>query len=706
MDWQRWHRFTRGAILAVFALLPNLAPAQDVTPGRMITLRGTVDSSLVQRVNSAVRDAAQSGAQVIIFDIQVGQSEFGACYDLANSIAQIGGSIRRTVGYISKPLTGNGVLIALACDEIVLADKATIGDVEVAGDLKTREKAMFESIAIEKGHGKWIAAGLADKSLKLFEVETTNGKSIKTADELREFEKNARVLKKDVIKEGGQPWVLSAELAQRLGLVRLVKDSRKDVALAYGLSEQAAAEDSTFKEAIHPFILKIDGAISQRTLQAVQRRLQDAEKQGSTLLFVEVDSMSGDLVAASSLMNMLDRWPGRKVAWVPNNVTGPATLLLFGCDELVVGPQAVIGDFVLEGTDGSSAASLAEGAVEAARESKLPEAIVRGIVNRDEAVWEVRNKENASLRAFRTETELTAEGEATPWEKVRSVKERGSVMKVEGGEQARALDLAVAVVDSQSKLLSTYAIEGPVPVLQPTWVDDLVNGLTSPGATVFLIAVGLTCLYLEFQMAGFGVAGLLSALCFVLFFWSRFLSETANSLEIVMFLMGLVLVSLEIFVFPGFGIAGITGVLLIFASIILASQSFPWPTTESETRILMANMVHLFLSMAIFIGGAVVIARFFPSLPMFNRMVLPPPGSAADQAFNEDGEELPLTPYDDLLGDVGVTMSPLRPVGRMKLGNRYFDVITNGEFVEPGRRVEVVEVHPNRIVVRAIADIS
>lgn len=701
MDRNRWHLCTTWALFVAICVLAAPAVSAEPTSGRMLTLRGTIDSSLVQRVNAAVRDAARSGVEIIIFDIQVGQSEFGACYDLANSIAQIGGSVRRTVAYISKPLTGNAVLVALACDEIVLAGKASIGDVEAAGDLKPREKAMFESIAIEKGHGKWIAAGLADKSLRLYEVETPNGKSIKEADELAEFEKNTRVLRKDVIKEGGQRWVLSSELAQRLGLVQLVKDSRSDVAVAYGLSEQAAAEDSTFKEATHPFILRIEGAIGPRLLQAVQRRLQDAERQGSTLLFVEIDSNGGDLVVASSLMNTLDQWPGRKVAWVPNNATGQAILLLFGCDEVVVGPKAVIGSFVLDGRERESAHTLADGAAEAARESKIPEAIVRGMVNSSEEVWEVRNKENGAIRSFRTAEQLEAEGEAGPWEKVRTVKERGDVMKVDGGDQARSLDLAVAVIDGQPQLLSTYAIQGPVPVLKPTWVDDLVNGLTSPGATVFLLAVGLTCLYLEFQMAGFGVAGLLSAVCFVLFFWSRFLSNTANSLEIVMFILGLFLVAIEIFVLPGFGIAGITGVLLIFASIILASQSFPWPTTESETRILMGNVVQLVLSMAIFIGGAVVIARFFPSLPMFNRMVLPPPGEMADGGFPSDGEEAPLTPYDNILGDIGVASSPLRPVGRMKLGNQYFDVITNGEFVEAGRRIEVVEVHPNRIVVRA-----
>jgi membrane-bound serine protease (ClpP class) len=673
------------------------AGAEESTSGRFITLRGAVDSAMVQRTLAAIRDVQQSKATILLCDLQLGQSEFGSCYDLANALAQVGGSVQRTVAYVSKPLAGNAILVALACDEIVLAPGASIGPVSADADLKPREKSVFESIAMEKGHGKWIATGLADRSTRLVEVDTPAGKGIKTGEELAEFEKNVEILRRETIKEAGSAWILSPEVAQRIGLARLVLESRREVAMAYELPEQVAAEDQTFKEAAKPARLRIDGPIHQRAYVAMRRRLSEAESRDSTILFVEIDSTGGEVSAAASLMEAIERFPGYKVAYVPKSATGAATLLLFACDELVVGPDAVIGDFPAEGDAGP----LAEAAVQSARDSKFPQAIVRGMVDPAQEVVVVKQKNNPALRGYRTTEELSDPEIAKDWEVDRVVKKTGEPWIVRGAPAARDIDLAVGSADSFETLGGMYNVAGSVRPLEATWVDSLVDGLTSPGVTVFLLVLGLTCLYIEFQMPGFGIAGLLSALCFVLFFWSRFLSETANSLEIVMFIVGLILLSLELFVFPGFGFIGLTGIGLLLASLILASQSFPWPTSESERQILLGNILQVAGSLVLFTMVAVAIARFFPSLPMFQRMMLQPPGTQAEEWTEEDFAHS-ASPADALLGQVGVASSHLRPAGRMLLGGRYWDVMTAGEFIEPGRQVEIVEVYSNRIVVRGV----
>jgi membrane-bound serine protease (ClpP class) len=237
--------------------------------------------------------------------------------------------------------------------------------------------------------------------------------------------------------------------------------------------------------------------------------------------------------------------------------------------------------------------------------------------------------------------------------------------------------------------------------LQPTWVDGLLASLTTPGATVFLLVVGLTCLYIEFQMPGFGVAGLLAAVCFVLFFWARFLSETANSLELVMFLLGVIFLAIELFVLPGFGVTGVAGICLMLASLVLASQTFVIPSTETETLELAGNLAQIFGSMIAFFALAVVLAKFFPHIPVFGRMMLPPPGEADDGVDRPLFEEEAEFAESALVGAVGIAASPLRPAGRMKLDDRYYDVLTLGEFIESGSAIEVIEALPSRIVVRA-----
>ena len=113
--------------------------------------------------------------------------------------------------------------------------------------------------------------------------------------------------------------------------------------------------------------------------------------------------------------------------------------------------------------------------------------------------------------------------------------------------------------------------------------------LKSPGATFLLFMVGLICVYLEvYTMTGF--FGIGAALCFAVFFWSRFLGGTAGWLEVVLFIFGVGLIALEIFVIPGFGIFGITGGLAVVFSIILASQTFVIPTTGEQLTQLSKTM--------------------------------------------------------------------------------------------------------------------
>ena len=158
----------------------------------------------------------------------------------------------------------------------------------------------------------------------------------------------------------------------------------------------------------------------------------------------------------------------------------------------------------------------------------------------------------------------------------------------------------------------------------PTWVDGLVTTLNDPFVSWVLLFIGVFMLILEIKMPGVGLPAITSALAFLLFFWSRYLSGTADQLEILLFLVGLICLGLELFVFPGFGVFGMSGFLLIVVSIVMASHTFVWPTQEYEYRQMAGT---LFQVIAVMVGvgvGAALVGRYLPSLPVFNRMVLKP----------------------------------------------------------------------------------
>lgn len=702
----RWLAFATVTAMVLLSTLSAAAQDEDEEKrsGALISIRGAIDTGSKYRILNAARAAARNGDQILIFDLQAANSDFDACYGLANEISRLGGSVERTVAFVSQPLVGHAVLIALACDEIVMADDARIGDVyrdRLDASTLTEETA-YKDIASRKGHSVWLALGMVDKNLRLFEVTTPTGKLILPEDQLETFAKDAKILEKKGIKEAGERLFLSAEEAQRYNLIRLIANDRAAVVGAYRLPESVLAEDKLLDEAVRPVLLKLEGTIDGRMHQYVLRRIKQARDLGSNLVFVEVDSTTGDETAANNIAIALKEWPeAKKVAWVKNHATGPAVLVLFGCDELMMGPAAVVGDFAVDNATDDDYRALADNAVSVAEGSKFPLALVRGVIDPNVAVFQVRNRDSPALTSFKTSEELEQPEIREMWIDPKPIKEVAVRLTMDG-TKAESLDFASGIVGTQDELTSRYDVGGQVIVLQPGWVDALVDGLTSVGGTVFLLVVGMFCLYIEFQIPGFGVAGLVSAICFVLFFWSRYLSETANSLEITMFLLGITFIAVELFVVPGFTITGMAGVALLFGSLLLASQSFALPTTESERRQLMTNGVVLLSSFVLFIGAAVTLGRFFPRVPMFSRLILAPPGEAApDEDLFADGEGHEPSPYQALLGRQGVAASPLRPAGRMLFDERYFDVVTRGEFIDTGAPVRVVAVFQNRIVVEA-----
>jgi membrane-bound serine protease (ClpP class) len=203
-------------------------------------------------------------------------------------------------------------------------------------------------------------------------------------------------------------------------------------------------------------------------------------------------------------------------------------------------------------------------------------------------------------------------------------------------------------------------------------------------------------LYIEFMAPGISVGGLTAGLCFSLFFWSRFLGGTAGWLEVVLFLAGLVFLAAELFVIPGFGVAGLTGILLLIVSLLMASQHHVLPSTGQDLSTLITSLAVIVVSFIVVVAAAFGMSRYFGTIPILNRFALAPPqptDQAEDRETGEDAIEV---------GKIGVANTPLRPAGVVRFGERYVDVLTEGGFVDKGDEVKVVKMTGNRVIVRPV----
>jgi membrane-bound ClpP family serine protease len=208
---------------------------------------------------------------------------------------------------------------------------------------------------------------------------------------------------------------------------------------------------------------------------------------------------------------------------------------------------------------------------------------------------------------------------------------------------------------------------------------------------------------LELKMPGLGLPGVVAALCFVVFFWAHYNNEAAGItlLAVLLFILGLVLIGLEVFMLPGSAVFGISGVVLLVSSLTLVTIDH-WPQTTNEWVGLGSWVGAFALSLGGAVVSALVLAWYLPHLPYVNRLILKPPGEAVDEDGVPEPGPAPAQTYAALLGAIGVAATPLRPAGKVQFGDQFVDVVAESGYVEPGTRVQVVEIEGMRVVVKEI----
>ena len=173
------------------------------------------------------------------------------------------------------------------------------------------------------------------------------------------------------------------------------------------------------------------------------------------------------------------------------------------------------------------------------------------------------------------------------------------------------------------------------------FLDALGEFLRNPWTRLVLIMMGVTCLFLELKMPGVSLPGVIAAICFVLFFWSHSqLYGQMTVLFLLLFLLGIVLLLVEIFVIPGFGVCGIAGIILVVGSLGRAAYGH-WPQTPEEWMGYGRNLGPLGLMMLGSLVLALLLARYLPNIPVANRLLLKP---LVEENGESSEESMPLAP--------------------------------------------------------------
>ena len=454
-------------------------------------------------------------------------------------------------------------------------------------------------------------------------------------------------------------------------------------------------------------VIQAQGEIGAFFREYVFSRIEIAREKQAKLIIIQIDSPGGRAMESLEVANYLQSidW-AKTVAYIPREALSGAAFVALACDEIVMHPNARLGDAgaifldefgMFQFADQKIVSNIATELRHIAEKKGRPGALAEAMVDKNLEVFLVRNRETQEER-FLSDAELKSLPDAKQWEKGPLVLESQKERFLEViGQRAVDLRLASAIVRDAAELKDYLGLKKMPVVLKYTWVDTFVVILNWWPITVLLFVFGLLCLYLELSAPGIGLPGITAMLCFMLFFWSRFLGGTADWFEVLLFLAGIICVGLEVFVTTGTLVAGLTGFLLILASLVMASQSQWIPSSRVEYQELAVNLGSILGAGVVFMFLVAVLGRNVRSLPVFNRVMLQPPDTSAMETQSAPSQQLGLA-----LGSRGKAHTALRPSGKALFSGQIIEVVADGSIIPPGHAVEVVELKGMVIVVREV----
>jgi membrane-bound serine protease (ClpP class) len=209
------------------------------------------------------------------------------------------------------------------------------------------------------------------------------------------------------------------------------------------------------------------------------------------------------------------------------------------------------------------------------------------------------------------------------------------------------------------------------------------------------MSIGVLGILIELYQPGFGLPGILGISCLIIFFTGHLVVNLAGWEEVLLFVLGVGLLAVELFVTPGFGVLGVLGVGAILVSLVLALTSLPIDVSFSTGNLsgaLARVFTSLFVAVALFFAALTIL----PRTRIGGKLVL----KAAIANTSSGGREGAVVEEVVASGLSGVAESFLRPAGIARFGDKRVDVVSEGDFIEKGESVIIVRTHGNRVIVK------
>lgn len=441
-----------------------------------------------------------------------------------------------------------------------------------------------------------------------------------------------------------------------------------------------AQSNSLIKDTIinNAVIVKLDlkSQINHSARRATNLAFELVEEKNADALIIEMNTPGGLLNEADSIRTKLMNAKFPVFVLIKPNAASAGALISIACTKIYMSNGSTIG-----------AATVVTQSAEA-----LPDkyqSYMRGMMR---STAESRGRDPKIAEAM-VDQELEVEG----------VSEKGHVLTLTRTE-ALKLGFCDGKAESIEEVLEQEGYKN-YEIIKPKFsgIDKTLNFLTNPFFHGILILVILAGLYYELQSPGIGFPLILAVIAALLYFAPLYIEQLAASWEILIFVVGILLIMLEIFVIPGFGVAGILGLILLLSGLILALVDniyfdFTFVNPKELIKALSIVTTSFFCGVVLIFatGGSVLKSK------AFQRLVLTDTLSKTNYRSNLSNTQTVSEKEQSVAGKSGIVYTNMSPSGKVIIENEIYSAITEGEYIAKNSKIIVLKDMGNKVIVREL----
>ena len=438
------------------------------------------------------------------------------------------------------------------------------------------------------------------------------------------------------------------------------------VLIAIACTLGALAVPGTVQNESTVYRVPVTGEIELGLAPYIQRAVKEAAEVGAAALILDIDTPGGRVDAAEIISDALTDSEVPVYSLVNRRAYSAGALIALSTSRIYMRPASVIG--AATPVDGTG--------------TKAPEKIVSAMRSQMRALAESNGLE-PEVAAAMVDEDIEIDG----------VVESGKLLTLTT-EEAVEIGYAEAIEDLDALLVELGHEGATVVTLELNWAERLVRFFSSSLVSPFLLSLGFLGLLIEIRTPTFGLAGTMGLISLGLFFGSNMIVGLAGLEDVLIVGAGLVLLGIEAFVVPGFGIFGVAGVVAILTGLYMSLLG-NIPTMPDFTR---AAWV-LTSSTLLLIGSAWALIRTLPSSSRLAESGIFLPAKTTSAIGYESAEV-----RSDLVGKYGTAITDLRPAGTALIGDERIDVVSESEWISAGTPVKVLSAEGYRHIVRSIAE--